>query len=464
MIPLPPSISTLIEVLRDHKITPILVGGYVRDALISHPTCDMDFELYGITSMEELEAILKPFGKLNAVGKSFGVLKLSYQGLIIDFSPPRIESKHSAGHKGFDVQWFSDIDFATAARRRDFTINAIGYNPLTKTLLDPYGGVEDLKHKRLSCVDNSTFIEDPLRVLRAVQFAARFELECDDNLLRLCSDMIASEALDELPKERIFEEFKKLFLLSEHPSVGLKLLQKMGGLSFFSPLEKLETTPQDPVSHPEGSVWVHTLMCVDAMAQMRTGEGKRDIVLMLAALLHDIAKPFTTTVIEGVLNAPHHAEKGIEIARQWLTRITDDKSLIDGVLPLVRYHGTPRKLYRNRASDSDILRLSTHVCINDLILISRADFFGRLFVSTPPERYETGEWLYGRALALNVLHAPPPPLLMGRDLIALGLAPSERFKTILDAAYEAQLNQEFTTHEEALKWMNLPARRQALVP
>ncbi|MFA5216708.1 CCA tRNA nucleotidyltransferase [Sulfuricurvum sp.] len=453
MIPFPTAVSPLIDALKDHNIIPIIVGGYVRDALIAHPTHDMDIELYGLTSLEELEVILKPFGKLNAVGKSFGVLKLSYQGLTIDFSPPRIESKHGAGHKGFEIEWFSDIDFARAARRRDFTINAIGYNPLTKTLLDPYGGIEDLKNKRLVCVDNNTFVEDPLRVLRAVQFVARFELTCDENLLRLCRDMILAGALNELPKERIFEELKKLLLLSNRPSLGLNLLKEMGGLSFFSPLEKLETTPQDPVSHPEGSVWTHTLMCVDEMAHMRTKENKRDIVLMLAALLHDIAKPFTTIVIEGVLNAPHHAEKGIEIARQWLMHITDDKSLIEGILPLVRYHGTPRKLYRNRASDSDILHLSTHVCIKDLLLISRADFFGRLFVSALPEKHDAGAWLYERASALNVLHAPPPPLLMGRDLIALGLTPSTRFKTLLDGAYEAQLNQEFTTSEQAKAWL-----------
>jgi tRNA nucleotidyltransferase (CCA-adding enzyme) len=453
MIPFPTAVSSLIDALKDHNIIPIIVGGYVRDALIAHPTHDMDIELYGLTSIEELEAILKPFGKLNAVGKSFGVLKLSYQGLTIDFSPPRIESKHGAGHKGFEIEWFSAIDFATAARRRDFTINAIGYNPLTKTLLDPYGGIEDLKNKRLVCVDNNTFVEDPLRVLRAVQFVARFELTCDENLLRLCRDMILAGALNELPKERIFEELKKLLLLSNRPSLGLNLLKDMGGLSFFSPLEKLETTPQDPVSHPEGSVWTHTLMCVDEMAHMRTKEGKRDTVLMLAALLHDIAKPFTTIVIEGVLNAPHHAEKGIEIAQQWLMRITDDKSLIEAILPLVRYHGTPRKLYRSRASDSDILHLSTHVCIKDLLLISRADFFGRLFVSALPENHDAGAWLYERASALNVLHAPPPALLMGRDLIALGLTPSTQFKTLLDGAYEAQLNQEITTTEQAKAWL-----------
>lgn len=453
MITLPSDIRPVIDSLAHHGITPIIVGGYVRDALMDHPTSDMDIELYGVTSMEDLENILQPFGKLNAVGKSFGVLKLTYKGFSIDFSPPRIESKQHSGHKGFEVQWLSELDFATAASRRDFTINAIGYNPLNDTVLDPVGGIKDLKSRRLACVNPETFIEDPLRVLRAVQFAARFDLSCDENLLNLCRSMILQGALDELPKERIFEELKKLFLLASKPSVGLALLKRMGGLSFFSPLEKYESTPQDPFSHPEGDVWVHTLMCVDEMARLRTDNPKRNMVLMLAALLHDIGKPGTTILCDGMLNAPSHAEKGVEIARKWLLRISEDKSLIEAVLPLVRYHGTPRKLYRNHAGDPDILHLSTHVCIDDLILVAKADFFGRAFITARPERFEAGEWLHERAEALNVLHFPPKPLLMGRDLIALGMVPSEEFKSILDAAYEAQLNLEFTTHQQAIEWL-----------
>jgi len=459
MIPLPPDIQPLIESLDHHHITPVLVGGYVRDALIGHSTADIDIELYGVTSLEKLESILKPFGKLNAVGKSFGVLKLAYKGLSIDFSPPRIESKQGFGHKGFEVKWFSELDFATAAARRDFTINAIGYNPLTKTFLDPVGGREDLKNRRLAYVDPKTFVEDPLRVLRAVQFAARFDLQCDDNLLHLCRDMIAKGALNELPKERIFEELKKLLLLAPKPSIGLSLLKKMGGLTFFTPLEKLEFTKQDPFSHPEGDVWTHTLMCVDEMANMRTSDPKRNITLMLAALLHDIAKPVTTVIFDGVLNAPSHAEKGVETARIWLSRITEEKSLIEAVLPLIRHHGTPRKLYRCHAEDRDILRLSTQVCIEDLILLAQADFFGRTFLTKIPHRFEAGEWLYERADALGVLRSPPKPLLMGRDLIAHKMTPSEEFKSILDAAYEAQLNLEFTTRQQAQEWLKFCLER-----
>ncbi|MDD4884003.1 HD domain-containing protein [Sulfuricurvum sp.] len=453
MIPLSAPLQKLIEHLSSHSVRPIFVGGFVRDYFTGRENIDLDIELYGVTSLETLETLLKPFGKINVVGKSFGVLKLSYNGYNIDFSPPRNESKHGHGHKGFEITWLSDIDYPAAARRRDFTINSIGYDPLNKTLLDPYGGVEDLKRKRLACVDPATFVDDPLRVLRAIQFAARFELTCDETLLNLCRTMISEGALEELPKERIFEEFKKLLLQSDSPSIGLKLLREMGGLPFFSPLDLLESTPQNPDSHPEGSVWNHTLMCVDAMASERTGEAKHDLGLMFAALLHDIAKPATTITINGYLYSPEHASKGVAVAREWLWRITEDKSLTAAVLPLIEYHGWPRKLHRLQVEDPEILRLSTHVCIDDLIRIARADFFGRGFSGEKPHRFDAGEWLYERAVSLGVLHTPPAPFVMGRDLIDIGLTPSDEFKIILETAYDAQLNQLFSTRSEALDWI-----------
>lgn len=454
MIPLPPPLTSLIEHLWASGIRPILVGGFVRDHFTRNQNPDIDIELYGVTSLEDLETLLKPFGRVNLVGKSFGVLKLSYAGYHLDFSPPRTESKRGFGHKGFDVSWHSDIDFAAAARRRDFTINAIGYDPITQTFLDPYGGIGDLECKRLACVDPETFVDDPLRVLRAIQFAARFELECDETLLRLCRTMIAQGALNELPKERIFEEFRKLLLLSPRPSLGLTLLKEMGGLSFFTPLDKLESTPQDYASHPEGDVWTHVLMSVDVMASRRSGNPKRDLILMLAVLLHDIGKPQTTVIENGKLNAPHHAEVGVELACSWLLNVTDDKSLIETVLPLVRYHGWPRKLYRADADDCAILRLSTHVCIDDMIRVAEADFFGRAFLGDTPETFDAGEWLRNRAQTLGVLYAPPKPLLMGRDLIEAGMTPSEAFKPILNAAFEAQLHRKITTRAEALEWLS----------
>ena len=428
MISLPPELQPILAALWAHKITPIVVGGYVRDTLLNKHSKDIDIELYALQSLDELENILKPFGKLNLVGKSFGVIKLKINDLEIDFSPPRTESKHAAGHKGFDIRCDFSLDFTTASRRRDFTINAIGYNPQTKTLLDPHNGIEDLQSKRLVYVDDKTFGDDPLRPLRAIQFAARFDLVCDPKLLELCGEMITKGALEELPKERIFEELKKLFLLSPKPSIGMKLLREMGGLPFFTPLDAFEHTPQDPATHPEGSVWNHTLMALDMMASLRTGDVRRDLTRMFAMLLHDCAKPITTIIDNGKITAPGHAKMGAEVAKVFLEKITDEHAFQNDPLPLIYYHGKVRKLYEASASIAEILHLSTQVPIQELILVAQADFFGRKFNESPPRRFEAGEWLYAHAHRLGVLHSPPQAFTHGTRSDCSWAYPIRRFQ------------------------------------
>jgi tRNA nucleotidyltransferase (CCA-adding enzyme) len=263
--------------------------------------------------------------------------------------------------------------------------------------------------------------------------------------------MITQNALLELPKERIFEEFKKLFLLSLKPSIGMDLLHEMGALPFFTPLDLYEQTPQDPATHPEGNVWIHTLMALDKMALLRSGDAKKDLTRMFAVLLHDCAKPHTTVIEHGKINAPRHAQEGVEIGKDFLTRITDEHSLCDTVLPLIRHHGAVRKVHGK--TESHILHLSTQVCIEDLIPIAEADFLGRDFNGTPPTTFEAGHWLYAQASSLGVLTSAPEPLIMGKDLIAFGLTPGITFKKILEDCYEAQLNQQFFSKSEAIAWL-----------
>lgn len=355
MIPLELSLFRLIEHLNSYGIKAIFVGGFVRDYFTGHITHDLDIELYGLSSLETLENILRPFGKVGVYGKSFGVLKLTYGTYTIDFSPPRTESKSGFGHTGFEIAWYSDLSFSEAARRRDFTINAIGYDPITHEFLDPYNGLEDLHAKTLRCVDPKTFIDDPLRILRAMQFTARFDLQCDPQLLELCRGMIAKGALNELPKERIFEEFKKLFLLGTHPSIGLKLLEEMGGKYLFEPLCE------------EG--WRRALETIDTVERSKTDTYA--IAQMFAVILIDSSDPVAV-----------------------LERLCNQRNILQSALKIIRY------------------------------------------------AKRSGTFLL-----------PPEPLVQGRDLIALGLSPSERFKPILDEAYDAQLDQKFTTHDEALEWL-----------
>ncbi len=454
MITLPSELTPVTDYLQKQGCFPVIVGGYLRDTLLDVESKDIDIEVYVVKDIETLQHMLEPFGSVNLVGKSFGVLKLSLAGYHFDFSLPRKESKTSTGHRGFNISLSGQMDFITAAQRRDFTINAMGYVINSSLLLDPYGGQRDLEAQTLRCVDPETFVEDPLRILRAIQMAGRFELQCDEQLLRLCSDMVDRGVLKELPKERLFEEIKKLLLKASRPSIGLTLMREMHILDFLPELRALVDVPQDPDIHPEGDVWIHTLMAVDAMASLRTGEDKRDLTLMLAVLCHDLGKPSTTEKIDGQWSAPAHEEAGVKITQTFLTRITDEKRLINDVLALVRFHPRPLRFYKDSSDDSHLRRLAVKVSLEDLLLIAKADYLGRKTEEAAAKSYPAGDWFEQRAAALDVLHTPPKPLIQGRDLVAAKIAPSPHFKVILDRAFDAQLDGEFSTYDEAKMWLS----------
>ena len=210
-----------------HGATPILVGGCVRDYFLQLDVKDYDIEVYGLEKLEELENILEEFGSVNLVGKSFGIVKLSTADMEYDFSFPRTENKVRDGHTGFDVVIDGTLDFKNASKRRDFTINSIGYDYKNKVFIDPFDGIKDIKNKLLRHIDDSTFVEDPLRVYRAVQFCARFEFLLDTFTFELCKKIVKTKEFFDLSKERIYEEYKKLFLKSNKPSLGLELLNKL---------------------------------------------------------------------------------------------------------------------------------------------------------------------------------------------------------------------------------------------
>ncbi len=449
-LPLSPALPPLLDRLVKHGVRPVIVGGYVRDALLGSSGTDIDIECFGIASLDELQPLLAPFGSVNAVGKSFGVLKLSMENLHLDFSLPRTETKTAPGHRGFHVRTFSEFDFKTAASRRDFTINALGYDPIANILLDPFGGIADLHARRLRCVDPRTFVEDPLRLFRAVQFAARFSLTADKRLVTLAHKMVSDGLLRELPKERIFEELAKLLLKAHRPSVGWRLMDTMHMTAVFPELHRLKQVPQDPLSHPERDVWEHTLLALDAMVPLLEGDKKARLALMLGILCHDIGKPDVTRLDSGKVTAPGHADAGITPANALLSRITADKTLIGKVLKYVRYHGEVKRLFKTGASDADILRLAAKIELHALHKIASADHFGR---RNPPKVFEAGSWFYSRAAALGVLHAPRRAIVTGTMLLSQGLSPSKRFKTVLEEAYNAQLEGNFSDEKGAKLWL-----------
>ena len=453
MIRLPSSLLPIVDHLIEKKCRPVVVGGYLRDTFLNIPSKDIDIEVFGLKELDQLETLLLPFGKVNSVGKSFGVVKLQLEDLEIDFSLPRREKKIAQGHKGFAVTLNDTLSFKEAAERRDFTINAVGYDLKEKKILDPFNGQNDLRAKRLNVVSPKTFVEDPLRLYRAVQFAARFELTASDELLALAREMISKKMLDELPKERIFEELKKLLLKSRRPSVGFALMDAFGMLGFFPELKALKGLPQDPEYHPEGDVWIHTLMVLDAVTTLHGKDAKTNLRLSLAALCHDLGKADTTEYIDGKIRALAHEITGLTLTQTLLERVTDEKTLIESILPLVRHHLKPLQFYKEKADDAAIRRLSTEVNIRELITLAKADFLGRGTKEAQSGDFKAGDWLQEKAASLNVLVAPLKPLLQGRDLINAGFAPSKRFKAILQKAYDKQLDGEIESHEDALKWL-----------
>ena len=450
-IALPPALVALTERLRAAGGRAYLVGGAVRDALLGLPVKDFDLEAFGL-SAERLRAELAAAGRVDAVGEAFTVFKVSgLPGLdgAVDVSLPRRDSKVGPGHRGIAVEGDPELDLAEAARRRDFTINALSYDPQTKQILDPHGGLEDLRRRVLRAVDERTFGEDPLRALRGVQFAARFELEVDADTARLCASM----PLRELPAERIWGEMEKLLLRARRPSRGLRLLREWGMLDAVAPeLIPLADTPQDPEWHPEGDVWTHTLLAVDqAVPLLPDLDPPRALTVMLATLCHDLGKPPTTRFEDGRIRSRGHEEAGLEptarLLDRWRVFTVGGYDVRAQVLALVGNHLKPGQLYddRERVSDGALRRLARK-CEPDLLYrVARADCLGRTGDFAPVAM----EWFRDRVRDLDVARRPPEPLILGRDVLALGVPPGPEVGRILREVYERQLDGAVTTPDEA---------------
>lgn len=420
------------------------VGGCVRDALLGVEPKDVDVEIYGLEA-EKIERILSKKFRFEIVGKSFGVWIL--KGLDIDVSMPRTERKTGAGHKAFEIVGDPFLTPKEACARRDFTINAILYDILSGDIIDEFGGMGDLKNKILRHT-SERFSEDPLRVLRAMQFAARFNLDVAPETVELCSKI----EMENLPEERIFEEWKKLILKGVEISRGLFFLRDCGWVKYFRELADMAGCPQDPRWHPEGDVYVHTAHCMDSFAKKRVGDDREDLIVGLAVLCHDMGKPKCTTIgDDGAIHSYGHDVIGGKVARKFLEHLTREKSIVEEVVPLVERHMAVLDLWRSNAGDGAIRRLAGKVKrIDRLVRLDDADRNGRPPIE--PEDSPQGLWIMQRAEALAIKDSAPKPILLGRHLIELGLAPSVKFKDILNAAYEAQLDGAFFDVEHAVKY------------
>lgn len=432
-----------------------LVGGCLRDSLLGFPQKDFDIEVFGV-NYGQLEQELHRWGRIDLVGRSFGVIKLTTKnGATYDFSLARRDSKIAAGHKGFTIAFDPDITPQEAAARRDFTINSLMYDVRTGELLDFYGGLADLRQGILRHT-SAAFTEDPLRVLRGMQFAARFQLTATSETIALCRSI--KHTYSELAIERVREEWFKWAAKAQSPSRGLQFLRDTGWLEHFPEIQALIDVPQEPLWHPEGDVFTHTSLCCDAMAKLPNWQNADEttrIVYMFAILAHDFAKPQTTTraLKDGIMRiiSPGHEEAGGPIAESFLNRINAPTAVRERVIPLVVNH----LAHLNTVTDRGVRRLAKRLApenIAGLCAVIEADHSGR--PPKPPGLPENAKLLLEKANELDLRNSAPKPLLQGRDLIQTGMQPGKEFGRILEAAFEAQLEGHFTDHAGALAWLN----------
>jgi len=422
--------------IRDAGGRALFVGGWVRDRLRGVEAKDVDVEVFGL-ELERVAELLSRFGEVIEIGRAFGVLRV--KGLDVDFSLPRRDSKRSSGHRGFDVECDPRLDFASAARRRDLTINSISLDPLSGEVIDPHGGRADLERGVLRATDPAHFPEDPLRGLRVAQFAARFEMRPDDELIELCSRL----DLSELPGERIFEELRKLLQKGAQPSIGLAFLERTRLLRFFPQLDAMRGVPQDPLWHPEGDVWVHTLMVVDEAARLRRAEDDLDLALMFGALCHDLGKPLTTSEQDGRIVSPAHDVEGDAPTRALLGHLRAPGVLIERVCAHVRHHLAPALLHKQNSSARAYRKLarrleSAGLSMVELERVARADHLGRTTSDALARQFPAGDAFLARAAELEVESHAIPDAVQGRHLIARGFSPGPEFGRILARCRELQ--------------------------
>jgi tRNA nucleotidyltransferase (CCA-adding enzyme) len=436
--------TAIAHLVREHGGRALLVGGWVRDRLLGREGKDVDVEVYGLPA-PRVKALLETLAPVNTVGESFTVYKV----LDVDVSLPRRESKIGRGHRAFAVTGDPDMPPEEAARRRDFTVNAIAWDPLTDTWLDPFDGRGDLLERRvLRAVDPRTFGDDSLRVLRGMQFAARFSLEMDAGTKEICRRI----PLDDLPAERVWGEIDKLLLLADRPSLGFALALELGVIDrLFPELEALVGCPQEPEWHPEGDVWVHTLLVIDE-ARRRIGDLDRpkQLTVMLGAVCHDLGKPPTTAFVDGRIRSIDHEQAGVAPTAALLARL--NVQTIGGydvarqVIGIVAHHLKPHAFSTSATpvGDGAFRRLAEKVDLELLARVATSDCHGRTgaFDCSAIDRF------LERARALGVEHRPPEPIVKGRHLLELGVEPGPRMGEILRRLYERQLDGQLQTLDE----------------
>jgi len=427
----------------------LMTGGCVRDMKLGLKPTDYDIEVYRL-SPEQVTSMLSKIDVVDMVGNDFSVWQLHHYP--IDVNIPRLERKIGSGHRDFAVTAIPTLSIMEAARRRDFTFNAMAYDPLTGQLYDFFNGMRDLREKKIRHTSEK-FVEDPLRVLRAMQLASRFEMTIADETAQLCKTL--QDALKYLPIERIWGEFEKMFIKGKKVSMGLQALDKMEILNYFPEVRALKGLAQDKKWHPEGDALTHTGLVCDAAVVISEREHlsyDERMVMVLGALTHDIGKADTTeTKTDGSVTSYSHAQKGAPIAEKFMKSIGTPLHYIKPVMALVQYH---MDYLQDTTTDRSVRRLSVKLAnagttMRQFGYLVEADHIGRPPIGKMPKQMME---ILKRAEHLNVKDNAPTPILMGRHLIELGLTPGPVFGQILKQVFEAQLDGKIKTLDEAVAY------------
>ncbi len=422
-------VRKIAELVHDIGGTTYYVGGYVRDKLLGKKNKDIDIEVHGLTS-EQLYNVLKNVGEPITVGNSFGIYSLRHYD--IDISLPRKENDSGRGKNGITECIDPFIGTRKSALRRDLTMNSIMEDVLTGKIIDHFGGVDDIKNGVIRYVDERTFLEDPLRVLRVAQFSARFNFVVADETIELSRKI----SLDNIPRERVLGELEKALLKANQPSIFFEVLRKMNQLgTFFPEVERLIGVEQDPIHHPEGDVWNHTMLVLDAAAQMRDG-ASYPFGFMLSALCHDFGKSVTTEVINNKIHSYQHEIAGVDIASGFIERLTNAAKLKKYVLNMVKLHMRPNQLATQNSSEKSMCRMfDASVSCKDLLLLAKADHCSR----PDAKGYKDLENVLNHNLEIYLERISQPQVL-GQDLIDAGFSPDKDFKETLEYAHKLLLS------------------------
>ena len=446
---IPAAVLSLADRIQKNKgAKTALVGGAVIDMIQERTPKDWDLEVFGLgyDDLAELFSDLNP----KMVGKQFGIIKLTIDGLDVDINVPRTDNKVGVGHGGFECDFDPRMTVEEAARRRDFTINAMAVDLCTGTVVDPFGGLDDLAAGILRATDSRLFVQDPLRPLRGMQLLARKAKTVDPDTMQLIRSMV--DLFPEVAAERVYEEWRKLVLKAQRPSVGLKYLQESGFIKWYPELKALIGCEQNPDWHPEGDVWVHSCHTVDSAAWVRDQgvlpEGWTE-AFMFGTMCHDLGKPDVTITPEMVANdeAPKerlwtawgHDQAGMPHGESFLRRMTSNKKLIEKTTTIIGEHMQPFNLWQGNGKMSAYKRLHNRIRLDVLGWVCKCDSCGgpAVSISDPDFEHETSKACWDRFSEIGP--EPVKAILMGRHLIGAGVVPGPTFKVRLDAAYEQQI-------------------------